>query len=128
MGDSTKSIRNILLIMVIILVFIILKELSGLLMPVILAALLTVLNLPLVNFLKKRRVPDFLITLLVAVLSLVIIWLIISLISGTVQQIIDDKEFLAAQFSKRINSAILWLGATIPGINVDFFISQMDNI
>ncbi len=131
MNDYTKNIRNILLIMLIILiilVFIVLKELSGLLIPLVLAALLTILNLPLVGYLKKKRVPGFFITLLVAIITLVIIWLIFTMISGTVQQIIDDKEFLASQFSKRINAAVQWLGAVIPGINVEILSTQLNNV
>ncbi len=128
MNDYTKSIRNILLIMLIILVFIVLKELSGLLIPLVLAALLTILNLPLVGYLKKKQVPGFFITLLVAMLTLVIIWLIFTMISGTVQQIIDDKEFLARQFSKRINAAVQWLGAVIPGINVETLSAQLNKV
>jgi len=114
--------------MLIIVVFIVLKELSGLLLPLVLAGLLTILNLPLVGYLHRKRLPGFLITLLVSILTLVILWLVISMISGTVQQIIDDKEFLAGQFSKRINGAIQWLGATIPGMNVESLSAQIDRI
>jgi len=128
MTDYSKSTRNILLIMLIILVFIVLKELSGLLIPLVLAGLLTVLNLPLVGFLDKKRLPGFLITLLVSIITLAILWFVISMISGTIQQIIDDKEFLASQFSKRINGGIQWLGATIPGLNVDLLTEQMNKI
>jgi predicted PurR-regulated permease PerM len=128
MDNYLKGIRNILLVMLIILVFIVLRELSGLLLPLVLAALLTILNLPMVGFLEKRRFPGFLITFMVAVLTLVILWLVFSMISGTVQQIIDDKDFLASQFSKRINAFIIWLGGVIPGINVEFLSDQINRI
>lgn len=128
MDNYLKGIRNILLVMLIILVFIVLRELSGLLLPLVLAALLTILNLPMVGFLEKRRFPGFLITFMVAVLTLVILWLVFSMISGTVQQIIDDKDFLASQFSKRINAFIIWLGEVIPGINVEFLSDQINRI
>jgi predicted PurR-regulated permease PerM len=81
-----------------------------------------------VGFLEKRRFPGFLITFMVAVLTLVILWLVFSMISGTVQQIIDDKDFLASQFSKRINAFIIWLGGVIPGINVEFLSDQINRI
>jgi len=57
MKDYSKSIRNILIIMLIIVVFVVIRELSGLLLPLVLAGLLTILNLPLVNFLKRKRIP-----------------------------------------------------------------------
>jgi len=126
--DYTKSVRNILLIMLIILIFIVLKELSGLLIPLVLAGLLTILNLPLVGYLERKRVPKFIITLVVSILTLAILWLIFTMISGTVQQIIDDREFLARQFSKRINSAVQWIGAVIPGVNVETLSTQLNNV
>lgn len=98
MDTYAKSIRNILLILLIILVFAVLKELSGLMLPLVLAALLTILNLPVVSFLQKKHLPRILITLMVAITSLGILALVVSLISGTVEQLIQDKDFLAAQF------------------------------
>ena len=127
-GDHSKTIRNILLILLIIVVFAVLKELSGLLIPLVLAGLLTILNLPLVNFLEKRRIPRFLITLLVAILTLAILWLVVTMISGTVEQLIRDQDFLASQFSIRVNAALIWIGDTIPGVNVDVLRTQLNDV
>lgn len=128
MGDHSKSIRNILLILLIIVVFTVLKELSGLLIPLALAGLLTILNLPLVNLLERRRIPRFLITLLVAIFTLAILWLVITMISGTVEQLIRDQDFLAGQFSRRVNAALVWVRETIPGINVDILQAQLNDV
>ncbi len=128
MGDHSKNIRNILLVMLIILVFIVLKELAGLLLPLVLAGMLTILNLPVVNFLKKRRIPGVLITLMVAFLTLIILWLVFTMISGTVEQLIRDKEFLANQFNARINAAFALIGNKIPGVNVDILRTQLNSI
>ena len=97
MTDYTKNIRNILLLLLIITLFVVLKALSGLLIPLVLAGLLTILNLPMVNFLKKLRLPRVLITLLVAFFTIVVLWVLVQMLSGTVEQMIQDKEELAFQ-------------------------------
>ena len=128
MTDYSKGIRNILLILLIIAVFAVLKELSGLLLPLALAALLTVLNLPLVNFLHNRHVPRVFVTLMVAVLTLAILWGVIGMISGTVEQLIREQDFLARQFVRKLNAAILWIGDTVPGVNVEFLRDEINKI
>ena len=128
MTDHTKGIRNILLILLIIAVFAVLKELSGLLLPLALAALLTILNLPLVNFLNKRKIPSFLITVMVAILSLAILWGVLGMISGTVEQLIGTKDFLARQFVRKMDAAVVWLGNTIPGLNVDYIRNELNRV
>ena len=128
MTDHTKGIRNILLILLIIAVFIVLRELSGLLLPLALAGLLTILNLPLVNFLSDRKVPKFLITLVVAVISLAILWGVFGMIGGAVEQIIERQDFLARQFVKKLDAAVTWIGNTIPGLNVEYVREQINQV
>lgn len=117
MTDYNKSTRNILLVLAIIAIFTLLKLLAGLLMPLVLAGLLTLLGLPLVNFLNKRKVPKVIISLLVAGLSLLIVLIVISLIGGTVEQLISDKEFLAGQLARKIDASVVWLSNLIPAVN-----------
>jgi AI-2 transport protein TqsA len=128
MDTYAKSIRNILLILLIILIFAVLRELSRLMLPLVLAALLTILNLPVVMFLERKKVPKILITLLVAVTTLGLLFLVFTLISGTVEQLIQDKDFLAAQFYRKINTSIEWIAATVPGFNVDLLWGEIDKI
>ena len=117
--DEIKGVRNILLILLIIVVFAVLRELSGLIIPLVLAALLTILNLPIVNFLEKRRVPRVFILPLVSILTLGFVFLIITMISGTVDNLMNEQEYLARRFSKKIDSSIVWLGNQISTLNVD---------
>ena len=123
-----RNIRNILLILLIVVVFVVLKELSQLLLPLALAGLVTLLNLPLVGFLSRRRLPRPLITLLVAIITIGVLWLVLTMIGGTVQQIISDRNFLATQFTRKIDASIAWLGETIPGLEVEFLRTQVNTV
>ncbi len=116
-----KSIRNILVIFLAVTGFVLLHQLSHLLLPLVLAGLLTILALPLVNILEKIRIPRFLITLLVAVLTLGLLWVVVSLISGTVQQIVSQRNVLARQLAQKINMIFLWAAGVIPGFDAESF-------
>lgn len=105
--------------MLIIVVFRVLRELSSLMLPLVLASLLTVINLPLVSFLEKRRIPRFLITLVVSLTTLGALLVIIQLIRGTVEQLIIEKDVLAQQFYAKLTTAMTWVGSIVPGINTD---------
>ena len=118
MTDYTKSIRSILLILLIITLFGVLKTLSGLLIPLVLAGMLTILNFPMVNFLERLRFPRILITAVVASFTIILLWAVLRMLSGTVEQIIRDQNALALQFTSRIDSGLAALGKTFPWIDI----------
>ena len=103
MSDYTRNIRSLLLILLIITLFGVLRALSNLLIPLVLAGMLTILNFPMVNFLERLRFPRPLITVVVALLTIIILWAVVRMLSGTVEQIIQDQNALAFQFTRRID-------------------------
>ena len=124
----TKSIRNILMILLIIAIFSVLQTLSHLLIPLALAGLLTMLNLPLVSFLEKRKVPRFLITLIVASLSFIVLRVVAGMIKGVIEQIIQDRDVLAQQLRQRIDAAIAWFGGIVPSVDIDAVLSEFNRM
>ncbi len=120
-SNYLKNIRNILVILLAIAVFVLLRNLSSLLLPLVLAGLLTILALPLVNLLERIHLPRFLITIVVAIVTLALIWAIFSMIHGTVQQIIVQHKVLAQQFSRKMNSVLMWIQSKFPGIDINAF-------
>lgn len=128
MTNYNKSTRNILLVLAVFVIFALLKILSSLLMPLVLASFLAILGLPIVSFLDKKKVPKIIITLLVAGLSLAVVVAIVTLISETVEQLINDKDFLASQLVKKVNASVVWLGNVIPAINEEVLQTQFDKL
>ncbi len=127
MTDYARSIRNILMILLVITLFIILQKLSHLLIPLALAILLTMLNLPVINFLERFKVPRILITILVSSLTIVVLWIVFEMVSRVIHQIIQDKEVLAEQLYRRINSALSWIGNTLPGLDIEAVLKELKN-
>ncbi|MCG8452099.1 MAG: AI-2E family transporter [Spirochaetales bacterium] len=128
MENHLKAIRNILLILLIIVTFAVLKLLGSLILPLILAALLTILNLPVVNFLERRRIPRGLIAGVVALLTLGVLWLVVTVIGSTIEQLVADIDVLAGQFNRKVNLAMGWVAARIPGLNADYLWNEMDTV
>ena len=115
------------MILVVIVFLFVLKQLSGLLLPLILAGMFTILVMPIVNFLENHKVPHSVTTIFISAISLGLIFSIIMLLSGTVQQIITDREILAEQLNQKTNLMIEWAGRRFPVINVDSFREQSGN-
>ena len=128
MTDYTKSIRSILLLLLIITLFGVLRVLSGLLIPLVLAAMLTILNFPMVNFLERLRFPRILITVVVASFTIIILWAVVRMLSGTVEQIIRDQDALAVQFTRRIDAGLAALGKIFPWIDIDHLRKELSTI
>lgn len=128
MSDYTRNIRTLLLILLIITLFGVLRALSNLLIPLVLAGMLTILNFPMVNFLERLRFPRLLITAVVALLTIIILWAVVRMLSGTVEQIIQDQNALAFQFTRRIDSALAALGTAFPWIDIDSLREELNTI
>jgi len=102
-----RSIRNILLVFLFILVFYLLQILSSLLLPLVFAMLVVIMYQPLMLFLRKYRFPTAVIVPIIATLTIVIILVIINIFIGTIGNFTSQSNFLASQFIKKIEGLIL---------------------
>ncbi len=119
MAEYTKSIRNILMVLLIMTIFFVLKTLAHLLIPLTLAGLLTMLSLPFIDLLRKWKIPRFLITVTVAFITIAILRIVIGMIGGIIDQIIQDRELLARQLYLRIDSVVSWIDKNLPVLDVN---------
>lgn len=106
----------------------VLKILSSLLIPLVLAAILTLINLPLIHFLERRKLPRLLISLTVALVTIVILWVVVSMISRTVNQIIGQQDMLAQQLNRRLIAAISWIDKIIPSVDTNDIRAEINRI
>ncbi|MFP4368696.1 MAG: AI-2E family transporter [Candidatus Kapaibacterium sp.] len=90
--DTTS--RNILIIFLFVLVIYILATLSSILLPLVLAFLIASLFQPIIMFLKKRKLPNWLILPTVSIITLAILFGVGVIIAESASQIIAQKEFL----------------------------------
>lgn len=101
-----RSIRNILLVFLFILVFYLLKILASLLLPLVFAMLVVIMYQPLMIFLRKNKFPTVVIVPFIATLTILIILIISNILIGTIGNFASQSDFLASQFIKKMQSII----------------------
>ncbi|MBN2626630.1 MAG: AI-2E family transporter [Spirochaetales bacterium] len=104
---TTRSIRNgLILFMAAGLVFL-LKTLSTLILPLIMAILLTLIVLPLIFGLKDRGWPIALIVPIIALITLAVVFLIFSIFINALSEIINQQDQLFVMLEKKVDKIIL---------------------
>ena len=94
-------IRNLLILIVGIAGIVIMKTLSSILLPLVLAMMLSVIYLPVVLYLENKRIPGKLIVPLIAILTLAIIYSVANIFIATITDIIGQLDFLINQLTQK---------------------------
>lgn len=103
---SIESIKNILLFFLVVSIFVILYELSSILIPLVLALLLAFTFQPLIQLLKDKKIPNFLILPIVALLSFLILFGIYYISSSMYSEILLNKDFIIEKLNVRVNEVL----------------------
>lgn len=124
---SIEGIKNILLFFMFVSIFMILAELSVILIPFVLALLLAFSFQPLIILLKDKKFPDWIIIPIVAIISMLAIFGVYSIASSMYSEILINKEFLLTKLSDRIIEVISFInGITSDNYNITFSIEQFN--
>ncbi|MDC7221749.1 MAG: AI-2E family transporter [Spirochaetales bacterium] len=100
---TTRSIRNGLILILIVALVFILKTIASLILPLILAMLLTLIVLPLIHWLKDKGWPQVVIVPLIAVVTLGLVFLIFSIFLNALTEIVGQQEQLLIMLEKKVN-------------------------
>jgi|APTNR8051073442_1049403.scaffolds.fasta_scaffold02694_9 AI-2 transport protein TqsA len=127
-----NSIKNILFAFLFVLVMYLLKELSGILVPLALAILIALMFQPLVGFLQKFKAPKWLIFPTVTIITLLIVFAIYSIMNEAVQSIIENQDFLIEKLNMRIKNVVIWINTNFgtaistadKKINLEYLINE----
>ncbi len=101
-----RSIRNILLVFLFILAFYLLKVLSTLILPLVFATLVVIMYQPLMMLLRKYKFPTGVIVPIIAVLTISIILVIISIFTNTIEEITSSSDTLVIQLINKLESVV----------------------
>ncbi len=103
-----KSIKNILICFLIVLIFYLLTVMSKILLPLVLALLFALIFQPLVMQLKRMKFPNFLVLPIIVIFTLAILYLIGEVISSTVVSIMEEKDFLTERLTNKFTALLNW--------------------
>ena len=115
-AQHLSTIKNILLFFLAIVVIILLKELSGLLIPLAFALFIGVLLQPVIAFFEKKNWPYTVSISLITLLTLAFLGLVGIIVVDTGSQIVDQKDKLIEQINVKLDS-IIALVDHLPGFS-----------
>ena len=104
--NSLETIKNILLFFLMVSIFLILAELSSILIPLVLAFLLAFSFQPLIILMKEKKIPSWLIIPIIALISILVLFGIYWISSSMYSDIVHSKDFLIEKLNIRINEVL----------------------
>ena len=104
---SDNTIKNILIVFLMVLVFYLLSVLSSIIIPLVLALLCAILFQPMIMFFLKKGVPKFLMLPIISIISLSILFVIGLVTADTVTQIAEQKDFLISKFLLKLDALLV---------------------
>lgn len=104
-----KITRNVMLVFLFVLVFVLLEAMSSILLPLALAFLCAVIFQPLILFLKRKSVPGWIIFPIVTAGTLLALFGVIDLMFQSGYEIYDQKDFMIKQITEKSRGAISWI-------------------
>lgn len=123
-----NTVKNILLIFLIVLIFYLLNVLSSIILPFVLALLLALLFQPLIMFLLRLKLPRWLILPVISFISLSIVFGITMIIANTISDIISEKEFLLNRLAEKGELIMNWINSAFhANLDAQFLIEQMNS-
>jgi AI-2 transport protein TqsA len=114
--NNVITIKNILLVFLGILGVLVIKELSGLLIPLVFAIFIGIVLQPVIAYLDRKNWPYMASIIVITVLSLGFVFLIGLIVFDTGLQIVDQKEKLLTQIGNKLNGLVLQFDK-IPGFD-----------
>lgn len=107
------TVRSILQIFLIIVIFGLLSYLSSILQPFVLAGLLALIFQPLVYKLSQKGIPSIVSLPLVAVITLAVIAGIGTVIADTVIEVTKEGDFLLGRLTEKLETIFVWIASTV---------------
>lgn len=112
------AIKNILLVLLLIVIFYILYSLQAIIIPLVMALLFAIMFQPLITWLRKVKMPRWLILPTVIFITLVVLLLLYVVVLETSSDLIDNKAYLLKRLQIKSNDFIQFL-RTLPFIKID---------
>lgn len=106
MEQHTRTIKNIMILFLIVVVFIIMGALSKILIPLFLAILFALMFQPIVNGMRHIKFPVFIIIPLIYIITLGGVYLVSSVMYSTGVNIADELPYLGEKFTEKLTAGV----------------------
>ncbi|OQY40378.1 MAG: hypothetical protein B6229_01905 [Spirochaetaceae bacterium 4572_7] len=113
-----KSIRNLLLFLLVIVGLYVMHSLSSIMLPLVIAVMFVLIYEPIFSLLHKKKIPAWLITPVLAVGTIFLLIFIVQIFANTTQTIIGERKILGALLYNKVLGLIDYFNNVLP-INID---------
>jgi predicted PurR-regulated permease PerM len=110
-----NTVKRILMIFLIVLIFSLLKELSTILIPLALAFIIASIFYPIVNLFSKRKASRILVLPTVAIITVIIVFLLGQVIYQAINEIIQQQDYFITSLNDKIKQVIGFINSIIYG-------------
>ncbi|MFO7734711.1 MAG: AI-2E family transporter [bacterium] len=110
--------KNILIFFLFVVVFFLLKAMSGILIPLVLALLFAMMFQPLVVWFGKRNVPHWVVLPVISFMTLVFLFFVSGVFIRTFTDFLSQKDFVFESLHEKFDSLLLWINNSL-GFSVD---------
>lgn len=110
-----NTVKRIMMIFLIVLIFYLLKELSTILIPLALAFIIASIFYPIINLFSKRKASRILVLPTVAIITIIIVFLLGQVIYQAVNEIISQQDYFITSLNDKIKQVIGFINSIIYG-------------
>lgn len=113
MEKHFSTIKNILLVFLLIAIAYLLKELAFVFVPLVFALFVTLLLYPLLRNLNKKGIPHLLSSGIVLFGAVVFIWMAVDIVGYSVKQIIEQQDEIHTDFQEKFGPVSYWINENL---------------
>lgn len=115
-----QSIRNLLLFMTIIAVLFVMKSLSSIMLPLVIAIMIVMMYEPLFHILHKKKFPIVLITPVLAVATIGLLFVVVQIFISSSLAIYDGRNELVERLLLKVDSISLFIDNVVEPLTTMF--------
>lgn len=128
---ADKTVKSILIFFFFVLIIYLISVLSSLLIPLVLAFLCASLFQPFALFLKNKKFPNWLILPIIAIMTLLILFIVFQIAWQTGEEISSQQDYLLSRLNLKLNSIFAWIDGITQryfktSFNFEFITSQLN--
>lgn len=122
-----QSIRNLLLFIVIIAVLFVMKSLSSIMLPLVIAIMIVLMYEPLFHFLRRKKFPISLITPVLAVATIGVLFFVVQIFISSSQAIYNGRVELVERLQGKLDALSIYFDKLVEPVTAMFNIDMSPN-
>lgn len=109
-----KSVRNMLLFLLIVVVLYVMHSLARIILPLVIALMFVMIYQPIFSLLNRKRIPSWIITPFLAITTILILTFVVQIVLGATQDVYADRHEIGELLYNKILQIMSYFDSIIP--------------